>query len=147
MQHNVYKDLYIKENYSVFEFFSVGKRGVIAKRIVFEPTDYHDVYNLIFGDIDINNEIDDYNISDNGDRNKVLATLTHAIDMYLNTYPERIIFFSGSTAGRTRLYRMAINLNLEYLSEKFEIYCQVDNRITMFEKNIEVKGFLIRKKT
>ena len=118
MQHEVYKDLYIKEGYSVFEFLSVGRRGVIAKRIIFAPTDFPDIYNMTFGDIDINNEIDDLSISDNGDRNKILATLAYAVEEYLEKYPDRIIFFTGSTYGRTRLYRMAISINIVLIPSK-----------------------------
>ncbi|WP_394337181.1 DUF6934 family protein [Chitinophaga skermanii] len=65
---------------------------------------------------------------------------------YLNRHPERYIFFTGSTNGRTRLYRMAIGLNLEELSSKFEIYCQTDNGIIPFRKNISITGLLIKRK-
>lgn len=146
MQYDVYKDLYIKDGYSVFEFLSVGRRGVIAKRIIFAPTDFPDIYNMTYGDIDINNEINDLTISDNGDRNKILATLAYVIEEYLEKYPDRIIFFTGSTYGRTRLYRMAISINIEYLSSKFNIHCQTDNGIIEFEEHTQITGFLISKK-
>ena len=35
----------------------------------------YEVYNLAFGGIDENGETDDYSASDNGDRNKILATV------------------------------------------------------------------------
>jgi hypothetical protein len=146
MQYDVYKDLYIKEGYSVFEFFSIGKRGLIPKRITFIPTEYKDVYNLVLGDIDMDGEINDFSISDNGDRNKILATVIHAIDTYLNAYPDRIIFFIGSTKERTRLYRITIGLNHDRLSEKFNIFCQTEAGILPFQKNIEAISFLIRRK-
>jgi hypothetical protein len=146
MQYDVYKDLYINEGYSVFEFFSIGNRGIIPKRIAFIPTEYENVYNLVFGDIDMEGEINDYSISDNGDRNRILATVIHAIDTYLNVYSERIIFFIGSTKERTRLYRIAIGLNYERLSERFDIYCQTETGILPFHKNIQAISFLIRRK-
>ena len=77
---------------------------------------------LAFGDVDGNDDIDDHRVSDNGDRNKILATVVYVIDLYTIKYPGRWIFFKGSTKERTRLYRMAISINLEELSEKFEIY-------------------------
>lgn len=146
MQHEVYKNFYTDNTSSIFEFLSVGKKGIILKRIVFEPTEYNNVYNLVFGDIDIDGEINDKSTSNNGDRNKILATLMHAIDTYLNLYPERIITFTGSTLERTRLYRIAISLNIEYLATKFIIYCQNDNGIFPFEKGKEINSFLIKKK-
>lgn len=46
--------------------------------------------------------------------------------MYTEKYPNRIIHFRGSTAGRTRLYRMAINvcnciLNQKKITFKFVV--------------------------
>jgi hypothetical protein len=146
MQHEVYKDLYINEGFSVIDFFSIGWRGVVPKRIIFTPTRFMGIYSLTFGDVDIKGNINDYSISDNGDRNKILATVIHAIDTYLNYYPDRMIFFTGSTKVRTRLYRMVIGLNLDYLSHRFEIYCQTDTGIITFQKNLQVQGFLIRRK-
>ncbi|UPK68299.1 DUF6934 family protein [Chitinophaga filiformis] len=147
MQYEVYKDLYIKEGLSVFEFFSIGKKGVIPKRIVFMPTEYSDVYNLMLGDIEINDEINDMSITANGDRNKVLSTVAHVVEIYLKTYPERWVFFTGSTKERTRLYRMAIGINLDYLLLKFEVYSKIGNDILPFQKNMELDGFLIRIKS
>jgi hypothetical protein len=146
MKYDVYDDLYIRDLYSVFEFFSIGNRGLILKRIVFSPTDYPDVYSLSFGDINTNGEVDDYSISNNGDRNKVLATVAYAIDIYLNEYPDRYVYFTGSTEERTRLYRIAIGLNLEELSTKLIIYSQTDDGFIPFVKNISTKGILIKRK-
>ncbi|RBL93333.1 DUF6934 family protein [Chitinophaga flava] len=146
MKYEVYKDLYIRDMYSIFEFISFGSKGLIPKRIVFVPTEYPDVYNLVFGDINVDGEINDYSISDNGDRNKILATVAYAVEIYLNKYPNRYIFFTGSTQERTRLYRMAIGLNFEELVLKFEIYCQTDTGIIPFQKNIPVTGLLIKRK-
>jgi hypothetical protein len=147
MQYDVYNDLHIKEGYSVFEFFSVGRRGVILKRIAFAPTEYEDVYNLVFGDINVDGEIDDFSNSGNGDRNKVLSTIAHVIEIYLRAFPNRFIFFTGSTQERTRLYRMAIGINLDKLLLKFEIYSKVGNDILPFRKNMELEGFLVKIKS
>ena len=120
--------------------------GVIAKRITFSPTEYPKVYNLVFGDLNIVGKLSDDSISNNGDRDKVLATVIHAIDTYLNAYPDRLIFFIGSTKERTRLYRMAIGLNLKELSGKFDIYCQTDTDILPFKRNMKAISFLIKRK-
>lgn len=86
------------------------------------PTEIDGIYNLAFGDIIENGEIDDYCITDNGDRNKILATVFDVVNTYTARYPERMIYFRGSTIERTRLYRIAIGLNLEELSRVFDIY-------------------------
>lgn len=146
MQYDVYKDLYIRDRYSIFEFFSIGPKGLIPKRIAFVPTEFTDIYNLSFGDINIDGEINDYSISDNKDRNKVLATVAYAIEIYLDKHPNRYVFFTGSTKERTRLYRMVVGVNFDELSTRFEIYCQTDSGIIPFQKNIPITGLIVKRK-
>lgn len=145
-KYDVYGATKSSDDLSIFDFVSTGKKGNILKRIEFMPTNIPDFYNLAFGDIDKTGEIDDYSVSDNGDRNKILATVAYAVELYLNKYPERWIYFKGSTSERTRLYRMALGLNLKELSLKFEIYAEQIDGIVPFKKNIEIIGLFIRKK-
>jgi len=112
------------------------------------PTDLDGVYNLAFGDVDEDGEVDDYSVSDNGDRNKILATVVAAVLEYTKRYPQRYIYFQGSTVERTRLYRMAISLNYTTLAETFNIYSQTTDgtQFVMFDKKLAAKGFLIKRK-
>ena len=148
MRYEIYTDIKVARDLLVFEFVSMGKYGSIPKRIAFIPTELAEVDNLAFGDINEDGEIDDYSISDNGDRNKILATLAKVIELYTDKYPERWIYFRGSTKERTRLYRMAVGLNIEELTEKFEIFCEVDNgtEFLPFQKNMQISAFLIKRK-
>ena len=146
MKYEVYTEIKIADDYEVFEFMSLGKKGMIPKRIEFTSTDLPNIVNMAFGDIDENGEIDDYSISDNGDRNKILATIAYVVEIYLNMYPDKWVYFRGSTQERTRLYRMAVGLNFNELAERFDIYAEQSDTIIPFKKNIEVTGFLIRKK-
>jgi hypothetical protein len=146
MKYEVYTELKITDDFSIFDFLSIGKKGLIPKRIEFTHTEIPNIVNLAFGDIDENGEINDYSISDNGDRNKILATVAFATDLYLNKNPEMWVYFKGSTQERTRLYRMAIGLNFEELAVKFDIYAEQTGGFIPFRKNVEVKGVLIRKK-
>ncbi len=146
MKYEVYHEIRVTDDYSIFDFVSVGRRGTIPKRIEFSPTDIDGFYNLAFGDIDEQGGIDDYSISNNGDRNKILATVAYAVEIYLAKYPDRWVFFRGSTLERTRLYRMAVGLNLEELSANFELYAQQASGVVPFEKNIEALGLLVKKK-
>ncbi|WP_394341165.1 DUF6934 family protein [Parapedobacter indicus] len=125
-----------------------GQNGIIKKRIVFMPTDLDGIYNLAFGDVDEDGEVDDYSVSDNGDRNKILATVVAAVLEYTKRYPKRYIYFQGSTVERTRLYRMAISLNYTTLVETFNIYSQTTDgtQFVMFDKKLAAKGFLIKRK-
>lgn len=146
MKYEIYTDIKITDDFTIFDFLGIGKNGFILKRIEFTFTEVPDVVNLAFGDMDESGEINDYSISDNGDRNKILATVAFAADLYLSKYPDRWVYFKGSTQERTRLYRMAIGLNLDELAAKFDIYAEQSDGFLPFERNIEVKALLIRKK-
>lgn len=148
MKYTIYSDYIAAPDLSVFEFTSVGAKGAIKKRIAFIPTDVKGVYNLAFGDIDTDDGIDDYNVTDNGDRNKILATVANAVDEFTRRYPMRWVYFRGSTEERTRLYRMAVGLNLTELSAKFEIYAETIemDEFVPFRKNMNLQAFLIKRK-
>ncbi|MBN9379513.1 MAG: hypothetical protein J0H74_02030 [Chitinophagaceae bacterium] len=146
MKYEVYTDVVALDDLSEFDFISNGKKGPIRKRVAFTATEMDNVYNLVLGDVGEDGEIDDLSVSDNGDRNKVLATVEDIVTSYTDRYPERWILFQGSTESRTRLYRMAIGLHLEELSVRFEICTFVEKQLVPFCKNMEVKGFVIKRK-
>ncbi len=83
----------------------------------------HNFYNLGFGDKDaITDDIDDTVITNNGDSEKVLATVTATLYTFTDKFPEAMIFASGSTTARTRLYRIGITNNLDVINVDFEIF-------------------------
>jgi len=143
MKYEVYENIAVQDDFNRFDFISIGKKGLVRKRVSFSKTEMDKVYNLAFGDVDEKDELDDLSVSDNGDRNKVLATVVNIVVSYTNRYPGRWIFFQGSSESRTRLYRMAIGLNLEELSIKFNIYGLIDNELIPFSKNLNASMFLI----
>lgn len=146
MKYEAYSGFEFNEDFSEVEFVSVGKNGPIHKRITFTETEYENVYNLTFGDVDENGEINDFSVSNNGDRNKILATVVKVVVDYTKLYPTRWILISGSTKGRTRLYRMVAGINLEELSETFDIYAFVNEELVLFSKNMEINAFVIKRK-
>lgn len=148
MKYEVYNDIEADSKFAKFEFISEGHKGRILKRIEFASTQWQGVYNLSFGDIKANGELDDLTISNNGDRNKILATILRVVDNYTRRFPKRWVFFKGSTEHRTRLYRMAVSLHLEELSEMFEILADLngDWEFVRFRKGLNIKAFLIKRK-
>jgi hypothetical protein len=146
MKYEYYSDYRYTYDYSVFDFISIGKKGPIPKRITFTNTELAYVYNLAFGDVDENGDLDDFRISDNGDRNKILATVFYIVEAYTRKFPERWIYFKGSTVERTRLYRIAVGLNFEELSQKFEIFALVNEELKPFCKNMAISAFVIKRK-
>ena len=129
----------------------MGPNGTITIIIQFLETSDPGVYNLAFGNLLPNGNIDDKVKNANDDRNKVLATIAMAIFAFTLKYPGAHVFFTGSTPERTRLYRMALTINLAELSADFDIFGVHISRFgyctEKFEKNKTYQGFLIKRKT
>src|ERR1043165_8403750 len=103
--------------HQMYRFVSVGSRGNIQKGVKFKRVrDY--LFNLVFGDWDeVNERIDDKVITNNGDREKVLATVAEIVIQFIDLHPYAFIFAQGSTNSRTRLYQIGINTNLPLINQ------------------------------
>ena len=135
------------DNMMTFEFISEGPKGLIYKHVRFQPTNLHDVYNLAFGDKDhLTGNIDDMVISNNGDGEKVLASVISTIYAFTDKFPNAWIYATGSTKSRTRLYRMGITKFLSEAEENFEILGERNDEWETFRQNIEYESFLVRRK-
>ena len=135
------------DNLTTFEFISEGPKGRISKLIQLTPTNLKDVYNLAFGDKDHSTgKINDIIISNNGDSEKVLATVIATVYAFTDKYPEAYIYATGSTKARTRLYRMGISKYLLEAKKDFEIYGELDEGWEKFRKEINYEGFLVKRK-
>jgi hypothetical protein len=136
------------ESLTVFEFVSVGRKGEIPKIVQYSETNLKDFYNLGFGDIDLQTgEVDDTVISDNGDSQKVLATVAATVYAFTDKRPEVWIYATGSTKSRTRLYRIGLTNNLSEILEDFELYGQRNGEWQEFIKRIEYAAFLVRRRS
>jgi hypothetical protein len=130
-----------------FEFVSEGHKGLVHKLIRFQPTNLKGVYNLAFGDKELlTDEINDSVITNNGDSEKVLATVVSAVYAFTDKYPNAWIYATGSTKSRTRLYRIGLSKFLSEVEEDFEILGECKDDWESFKLNIDYSGFLVRKK-
>jgi hypothetical protein len=130
-----------------FEFISEGPKGLIHKLVRYQPTNLKDVYNLAFGDKDLKSgEIDDTIISNNGDSEKVLASVVSSIYAFTDKYPDSWIYATGSTKARTRLYRIGISKFLSEVTDDFDVFGEKNDDWESFNKNIEYAGFLVKRK-
>jgi hypothetical protein len=112
-----------EEDLLIFEFVSVGIKGHIRKMITYSYTGIENVYNLGFGDWnEETNEIDDLSVTNNGDSEKVLSTVASTIFDFTEKYPTAMIVATGSTAARTRLYRIGISNNLQEIQINFSVF-------------------------
>jgi hypothetical protein len=132
--------------HSTYEFLSAGPNGTIKKVVQFTaigPT----VYNLGFGDWDEKEQrIRDDVRSNNGDLDRVLATVAFAAIDFMEHHHDAIIFAIGSTAARTRLYQMGIAYNLLEINQFFEIEGFYNGVWESFKRGRNYQAFSLRAK-
>ena len=109
---------------SQYVFFSIGPRGEIEKRVQYTNiSDYEDTDNCAFGDWDENNQlIIDDSVTNNGDMAKVIATVVGTIYDYTSIYPDRFVYFKGSSLTRTLMYGKIIYDYHDELVKDFYIF-------------------------
>jgi hypothetical protein len=150
MRYDKYDNVITSSDKLEFQFESEGLKGKIKKVVQFAQTSNKGIYNLAFGNLNKDGSIDDETTNDNKDRNKILATIAATVYEFTAAYPDKIIFFCGTTAERTRLYRMALTVNLEELKKDFHIYGVLKGmdsfeRIS-FRKGVDYFGFMVTRK-
>jgi hypothetical protein len=97
---------------NIFEFESIGYKGKITKIVQYTEMSIKGYYNLGFGDLDIySRELNDEVITNNGDGQKVLATVVSTLYAFTGRNSDAYIYATGSSDSRTRLYRMGITNN------------------------------------
>lgn len=130
-----------------FEFHSDGPRGKIKKQVVFKAFREHpNVFNLGFGDVDENGEINDTVITNNHDSRKVLATVALTVLKFYEKHPDCYVFVTGSTKTRTRLYRIGITNNLAEIGNDFDLYGFINESWETLVKDRDYEAFLVKKK-
>jgi hypothetical protein len=140
-------DIRTGETVFIYEFTSVGTKGSIQKMIDFQYTNLKDFYNLAFGDKDpITGEIDDKVVSNNGDMEKVLATIVAAVYSFTDRFPEAWIYAEGSTPARTRLYRINTVKYLSAINEDFDLRCLLNGEWEEFNPSVDYQGFVVKRK-
>jgi hypothetical protein len=133
-----------KQDFTYFEFVSEGIQGNIAKIVTYYKIDNQilPIFNLGFGDKDENTgNISDKAVSNNGDRNKVLATVASTVYTFTTQNPSAWIYMEGSTPVRTRLYQMGINLYYDEITNDFMVLGSLNGDWQTFQKNVNYESF------
>lgn len=134
-------------NLTTFEFLSEGPKGKINKVVQFQQMNLPDLYNLAFGDKNsLTGVLDDKVITDNGDSEKVLATVVAAIYAFAGQYPGSWIYATGSTSVRTRLYKMGINKYFDIVKQDFDIMGESQSEWEWYEKGKNYQAFAVHRK-
>lgn len=148
--HNIKIEKYplkAESNLTIFEFISEGPKGLIRKIIQFQETNQPNLYNLAFGDKNPETEeVDDLAVSNNGDSEKVLATVVAALYAFFDKHPDAFVYATGSTSSKTRLYRISITWFYEEMIEDFDLYGQLEDEFHKFEIGKNYARFLTQRK-
>lgn len=135
-------------DFTVFEFDSEGPKGKIRKVVQYSKIGTSNFYNLGFGDQEFEtNSIDDLVVTNNHDRQKVLATVASTLFVFTEHYPEALVVAVGSTPARTRLYRIGITIHLEAIEKEFVVYGFQNGDWRPFKKGVEYPAFLVKRKS
>ncbi|WP_315820837.1 DUF6934 family protein [Paraflavitalea speifideaquila] len=104
------------------------------------------VVNLAFGDWNQEAQtIDDLVISNNNDRDKVLATVAFTVLSYTEKCGNIAIHAVGATPTKTRLYQMGINAYRLEIEKTFLIFGFIKDEWYPFHSGINYEAFLIFK--
>ncbi len=125
-----------------FDFVSVGRERIL-KTIVFYQTDNPKFFTLTLANVLPDGELDISTKSNNGDMEKILATVLQTITIFLSNNPEVIVGFSGSSDTRTRLYQIAIAKEFGKAIERFNIWGLLENTLEPFRTGQIYTGFFI----
>jgi len=121
----IYAPVEIAEDLSYMTFYSPLRNGnsILLKSRV-RPVDnplLPDVFNLGFGPLDYDGEIDDNARLHHENVNKVLSTVLFFGLVFLGKFPQLTVGIDGSSEGRAYLYHRMILSNEIYLNDYFSI--------------------------
>ena len=77
---------------------------------------------------------------------KVLASVVAAIYSFCDKVPNALVYATGSTAARTRLYKMGINKYYDIVKEDFLIFGQTESEWETYEKGKNYEAFVVQRK-
>jgi hypothetical protein len=84
-------------DHKVYSFVSIGANVNFIKKVIFSETDQDCLYNLSLGDYNAGTkEIDYYFVSDNGDKDKILATVVACFFSFFKYNSKAWVYAYGS---------------------------------------------------
>ena len=137
------------ESFLDFEFYSEGPKGKVKKIVHFSPQNANGItyFNLGFGDWnEEKKQVDDKIITNNQDREKILATVASTVLEFTRHFPDVMVYAKGSSSARTRLYQMALVANWKEIEPLLHVYGFSKGKWLPFERNINYEAFLVLRK-
>lgn len=134
----------IKRMCKEYFFYSEGPNGRIRKVVQFVLMYNYPapVYNLVFGDWDeVGNSIKTKVISNNGDVEKVLATVAGIIIRFTDIFRNIVVHIKGGDDARKRLYQISLNRYWRETNKVLYVYGYISKQIRPFQKDTNYIGF------
>lgn len=133
----------VTDDHAHYEFLSQGPKGAIRKMIRFQHLTGL-LYNLAFGDWDERNgKIDDKVRSNNNDMSKVLATVASAVIDFMWHHPNAVVYATGTTPARTRLYQMGIRRHWTAVNSLYTVKGITGGATVPFEPDRNYDAFVL----
>jgi hypothetical protein len=132
-----------------YEFKSIGPKGTITKSVQYHRIKGYppNIFNLSFGDWNrTQKRIDDQIITNNGDRDMVLATVAATVKQFTADFPNAVIYVEGSTPARTRLYQIGISKFWHEISQDFVLEGFRQGYWEGFHKGVNYECFLLKRR-
>ncbi|SRR5258706_15751186 len=142
-------DYKTNEGFLDYEFYSEGPKGKIKKIVRYTPRNAGGVtyFNLGFGDWNkAKTKIDDLAISNNEDKDRILATVAATVLEFTMHFPDVWVYAQGSTKGRTRLYQMGIAANWNMIEPILLVYGFSNGKWQPFRKAVNYDAFITIRK-
>lgn len=117
---NEYYPYIATKNNTIFFFESIGSQGKITKAVVFELNKIGK-WNFGFGDLTDDYRIDGKVISNNQDVFKVISTVAKIANVFIETYPDRILSIVPVDAKRKMLYNRVFQRHFEEINKQFDV--------------------------
>ncbi|HEX5667601.1 MAG TPA: hypothetical protein VFX73_02295 [Chitinophagaceae bacterium] len=139
-------EVFADDEFENFEFLSIGRNGTIRKIVMLRSIGFN-IYNLAFGDMDeMTGGMNDKARSNNGDRNKVLATVAEIVIDFLANHPGATILAIGATPSRSRLYQIGLNILWQDIQNIYFIEGYVNGEWEYFNPTKNYEAFTIKTK-
>lgn len=143
IKHDFYK--YLRdEDCQWFEFESVSVHKSVKKVVVITPFhDNPDIFNLALADAFPDGSYSDKSVTNNDDMEKVMATVIRTVLRFFERHPTKLVYIEGSTAERTRLYRIVISREISEIEKTFAVFGLLNDNMEIFKKNQNYEAFVI----
>ncbi|WP_426292064.1 DUF6934 family protein [Dyadobacter endophyticus] len=130
-----------------FEFLSVSPKKTIEKAVVFTLIDSNtNLFNLALVDILSDGSHSDKTVSNNGDFEKIMATVAECVGVFFRVHPAARVHVQGSTPSRNRLYRIVFARELSKIKKNYELHGLIGSLTEPFEVNKDYNVYLLKLK-